>query len=1259
MRNRILALILGVALLFVFIPDYTFADTTVENSDPGADWGITQDQDSEPIACEADINPELRETPIKLRGTGATLTEQRAAAHTKLRYIMDNYADTDYYRTNRFGISEEDAAEAAVVAEQATAGLTTDYEKIQAIYELVAENIYYDVDFYTGVTSHTNQYYKTWTAKIGVCAGYAQVCTIFLNSINIPCIYATGYNHAYNAAYDSQNKRWIFFDSTWGSANRYVNGEKKYGGHNNNYFDMSVTKIASLQNHEFYTDLIFYNMEDGGDVNYGLNMPSGVETWPDLSLWRAEILSPKNPAAQTINIGPVVFEGISVAIGARAFKDCSNLKNLVIPEGITYIGDSAFNNCTGLTDISIPQSITSIGTNAFYNCSSLTDISIPQSVTSIGGSAFCNCSSLTAVTLPESLAEIKDSTFRGCISLTAINIPEIVKSIGTYAFYGCTALKEISLPEGLRTLGQSLFQGCSSLSSLDIPDSVETIGRDAFRGCKSLTELIIPEKVTRVEDGTFYGCTGLTVVTIPEKVTSIGGEVFYGCTGLTDIDLAEGLTHLGDRAFYGCSGLTEIDLPDSLASIGTYAFRECTGITSLTFPNSITEIKSGTAYNCSNLTSVTIGNEVTAIGGSTFYGCSNLTSISIPESVSSIGEYAFWYCTSLKNITIPEGVTRINKSTFSGCSNMTDVLLPDSLKAIDASAFNKCTKLTQINIPESVNIIGDNAFNGCGNLKEVKMPETMTSIGKSAFSGCGSLTGITIPRGIVMIDYRTFYNCNNLLKAVIPEDVTDIDPSAFSGCNAKLCIYCVKNSYAHSFAEDNGINYSLRTPLEDCVISLEQEEYHTTGKPIKPVIKVSDGNTVLTEGEQYSVSVSDAAVGDTFAIVRGLDNYFGEVKVYFTISDHNWSTEYITDTEPTCTEDGIESIHCTDCGAIKEGTERAVEKTGHSFGDWITVSAPSCTEEGSREAVCANCGEKITESIPSAGHDWEDNYTVDKQATCEDDGIESIHCSNCDEKKEARTIPATGHTEIIMQAVEPTCSAEGHTQGTKCAVCGKILDEPESIPKTAHHFEFETTKATLSKNGSIANKCTECGEIESSTVIYYPKSIKLSSAAYTYNGKVRKPAVTVKDANGDVIDASNYTVTYAAGRKNVGSYKVTIKMGGDYYSGTKTLTFKINPKGTSIKTLTPYSKALTVKWVKQAAKMSKSVITGYEIQFATDKKFTKNVKKVAVSKYTTVSKKVTNLKAKTTYYVRIRTYKTVSGTKYYSPWSEVKIKKTK
>ena len=227
-----------------------------------------------------------------------------------------------------------------------------------------------------------------------------------------------------------------------------------------------------------------------------------------------------------------------------------------------------------------------------------------------------------------------------------------------------------------------------------------------------------------------------------------------------------------------------------------------------------------------------------------------------------------------------------------------------------------------------------------------------------------------------------------------------------------------------------------------------------------------------------------------------------------------------------------------------------------------------------------------------------------------------------------------------------TCKAKGVKTYT-CSVCKGT--KTKTIAKlTIHKYTTITTKATLKKSGSIVKKCSVCGKVASTTAIYYPKTFKLSTTSYTYNGKEKKPTVKVYDAAGKLISTSNYTIKYKDNKK-VGKATVTISFKGNY-TGTKTLSFKINPKSTKISKLTAAKKSLKVSIKKQSLQT-----TGYEIQYSTFKKFTSAKTKTTKS----TSYIIKSLKAKKTYYVRVRTYKTVKGKKYYSGWSSVKYVKTK
>ena len=148
-----------------------------------------------------------------------------------------------------------------------------------------------------------------------------------------------------------------------------------------------------------------------------------------------------SPVYNNSNVKKVVIEDGVTSIGNSAFNECISLTSITIPDSVTSIGTYAFSGCRSLTSITIPDSVTSIGAYAFQSCSSLTSITIPDSVTSIGASAFNSCSGLTSITIPDSVTSIGNFAFSYCISLTSITIPDSVTSIGSYAFYNCKNLR--------------------------------------------------------------------------------------------------------------------------------------------------------------------------------------------------------------------------------------------------------------------------------------------------------------------------------------------------------------------------------------------------------------------------------------------------------------------------------------------------------------------------------------------------------------------------------------------------------------------------------------------------------------------------------------------------------------------------------------------------------------------------------------------------------------------------------------------------
>ncbi|MFQ7680545.1 M64 family metallopeptidase [Coprobacillus cateniformis] len=331
----------------------------------------------------------------------------------------------------------------------------------------------------------------------------------------------------------------------------------------------------------------------------------------------------------------------------------------------------------------------------------------------------------------------------------------------------------------------------------------------------------------------------------------------------------------------------------------------------------------------------------------------------------------------------------------------------------------------------------------------------------------------------------------------------------------------------------------------------------------------------------------------------------------------------------------------------------------------VAAKAATCTTAGnSAYYTCDGCDkwfadatgsveitDKTSVKIPDPGHtagtEWKSDDTNHwhECSRCHDKKDEAAHdygsdnvCDTCGYYK---TVPHT-HNLTLVAAKAATCTEGGKEAYYKCEGCGKFYEDVlgtkeitdlaswGNIAKIAH-----TTKQTVTKASSI----------------------KLKATSLTYNGKVRTPKVIVKDRTGKtLVKNTDYTVSYAKGRKYVGKYAVKITFKGKY-SGTKTLYFTIKPKATSISSLKAGSKKFTVKWKKQATQT-----TGYQVQYSASSKFSK-AKTVTVGKNTTVSKKISKLSGKKKYYVRVRTYKTVKingkSIRIYSGWSKAKTVTTK
>ena len=393
---------------------------------------------------------------------------------------------------------------------------------------------------------------------------------------------------------------------------------------------------------------------------------------------------------------------------------------------------------------------------------------------------------------------------------------------------------------------------------------------------------------------------------------------------------------------------------------------------------------------------------------------------------------------------------------------------------------------------------------------------------------------------------------------------------------------------------------------------------------------------------------------------------------------------------PTCTTNGYTLHKCSVCGtSYKDSTTKA---TGHSYGNSVVTKQPTCTSEGTAIKTCTKCNATVTEKLPAKGH----TAVTDKgyPATCTTAGkTDGSHCSVCNTVIKAQTvINATGHKSsgwIVDKAASIGVKGSKHKE---CTVCKKVLETAEipalaktSISKAsvtlststyAYDGKAKTPSVNVKVNGKTLKKDTDytvsysnntkvgtakvtitgkgnyTGSVSKTYSIKnnFKKATVLGISTKAFTGKNITHSITVKYNGKTLKNGTDYTVSYS-NNKNIGTATVKITGKGSY-TGTITKTFKINPAKQEIQKLTAKSKAFFVDWEQKGS------ATGYEIQYATNSKFT-SAKKVTITNNKTDTKTISKLSGKKKYYVRVRSYTTVKGTKYYGAWSASKSVTTK
>ncbi len=983
-------------------------------------------------------------------------------------------------------------------------------------------------------------------------------------------------------------------------------------------------------------------------------------------------------ADKTIVIPPTINEKAVVGIGESTFYENTNLESVSAPS-VTNIGLNAFKGCKNMVNVSLSNA-TDIGVQAFWDCTSLTKLDLPKA-TSIGRNAFAYCTSLTELELPEATS-IGFRAFEGCTSLTELDLPEVT-SIGNEAFLYCTSLIKFSLPKAT-SIGSGAFYGCTSLNYFVIPESVTEIGNGAFDDnlilycyADSVGETYAKQKGINYEltTTTYKDIVPLSTCTI----TLSSNAIYDGSEKKPEIVVKDGDKLLQEGTDYkvtctnninGGTANAKITGLQKYAGIENKTFtifkqiNQCTVILSQTryaydgkIKTPVVTVKDGSKtlvededYTVSYPSSRTdIGNYTVTITGKGSYidtttasfditqytaeadftyteanGELTITgykgtdkSIVIPPTIGGtavvgIGMLAFYENTNLERVSAPS-VTSIGSGAFSGCTSLSELELPLAT-SIGVSAFSGCTSLSELDLPLATSIDGE-AFSGCTSLSELDLPKA-TSIGYKAFSGCTSLSELDLPLATSIGD-KAFSGCTSLSELDLPL-ATSIGGSAFEGCT--------------SLTE---LDLPLATSIGDSAF------YRCTSlTELDLPLATSIGNSAFlgcTSLNDVVIPESVTEIGDyAFGYDCNENDEVDELIPDFTIycyadstgetyaKENNINYELIVPLS-TCTITFSTAIYDgskKEPAIVKDGDKTLVEGTDYKVTYTNNINAGTATA-----TITAADGQY------KYGGSQTKNFTISAKSF-----------NPC-----TVTLSQTTYT-YNGKAQAPTVTVK---DGSKTLV--ENQDYTISYPTTRTNAGSYTITITGKNNytGTQTKTYTITQAVQKIAAANKTKKTGDKAFALGAKGTAGGGALSYQSSNTKVckVSTSGKVTIIGSGKATI---TITAKENTNYQKATKKITITVAPKKATVtKIKSPAKKEVAVTWKKD------STASGYEVQIATNKKFSAGKKSQTIKNNKTITKTFTGLKSGKTYYVRVCAYKTIDGKKVYGDWSALKSIKCK
>lgn len=997
-----------------------------------------------------------------------------------------------------------------------------------------------------------------------------------------------------------------------------------------------------------------------------------------------------------------------ITVGQEAFMGCTSITKIKIPDSVTTIKGAAFLACSDLSDVTLSRNLIRLGGYAFGDCDSLESIEIPKSVKDTTSEyygqyiydyqwgVFIACDNLKNITFEKETTQIVYGMFANNESIEKIEIPETVTTIGSDAFYKCTSLTEINIPDTVLTVGSYAFGGCKNLEKVHLPKNIKNIEKGTFKDCSVLKDITIPDTVMKIGDVAFSGCTALPQITLPASVQTIGDKAFSHCEALADVKLSEGLTSIGSYAFEHNIALPKVTLPNTLESLGERAFQYCDVLADVDLGAGLKVIPEYCFYKDPALQKVILPYQFTTVNASAFANCTKLTDITFNRNVSSVDASALSY----KDKTTIHGVKGTYAESFASDNGFKFEALNAPVTGITLSkekieiAKDKSIRLTASLTPvdtsdeltwtssnEEVATVEDGVVKAVG-LGEAEIVAMAGSVTKSCpvkvYQGVNNITLDVTSHTMTIGDFlqltATIYPKDAEYKDVIwssdNEDVAVVDQKGLVQAKAYGKVKITATS------KDGGLEAVCNVTVEPVAVTevslnakavtLKVGETYQLKETVLPE-NATDKTVTWTSSNTKAATVSGGAVtavGTGSAVIIVKTNS-GAKTASCTVTVQGSLPLEGPSVPPTGEPSGGPSVPPT---GGPSGSP-VVPPTGSPI---VSVSAkPTGTPS---EPVSTT---KVTMSMGYAGSDWGDS-TFGKTG-------DSVIVSGDKTYKISYTVKGSDSDILVLSldtdVTEEEKNPDMNIQVNEITVNGTpITFDPDKISYTIDEngqcrLQFRDAYSGLersqealgdeiipiSKGDEICITFTvtglgKCPEGDDPTASPKPtlKPTTKPDTDPTTSPKATDtpapsdfakpsdaPAPSTQPTGTPAPDASQQPSGSGSGFGSTGS-------GGslgdsDYLLGTA-ITSLSNKKG----------RKLTVRWFRD------SNAKGYEVQYATNSKFTKN-KKTKMVYRNTGSVTLKKLKKKKTYYVRVRSYNvTGDGKIVYSGWStkrKIKIKK--